>query len=214
MSALDHVDHLVLAVPDLGEGMDLVARVAGVQPAVGGRHPNWGTCNAILALGPGTYLEVIAPDPDAQVPADQRPGIFSTGGGPRMIGWFAKCPDLTSVHAAMLASGGQLGDIQSGSRTLPDGRQLRWQLTDPSVMVMDGVFPMLIDWGDSPHPAVSAPAGCRLVDLQLVHPEAESVMSLLDTAGIASPVQMGPVASISARLETPRGVIQLPQAVI
>ncbi|MEE2907268.1 MAG: VOC family protein, partial [Planctomycetota bacterium] len=154
--------------------------------------------------------ELIAPDPDSDAPAENRPAIFSTLGSPQMIGWFAKCDNLDAAQQATESAGVQLGSIQPGARTLPDGRSLRWQLTDPMVMVYDGIFPMLIDWGDSPHPAASAPVGCRLLELHLEHPKAEAVTTLLAAIGISLEVQTGSVPCISAVIDTPVGTLQLP----
>ena len=206
----DYIDHLVLAVPDLKIAMDEMHQRLGIQPVMGGRHPVWGTWNALLAVGEATYLELIAPDPDNHGTDFHRPEIFSATEAPRMIGWFAKCSQLESARAVLDSEGIQIGDIKPGSRVLPDGRKLQWQLTDPEVMVFDGIFPMLIDWADSPHPAESAPVGCRLLELHLEHPEGGAVTRLLAAIGISIEVQTGSAPCISAVIETPMGTLQLP----
>ncbi|MFO0004298.1 MAG: VOC family protein, partial [bacterium] len=53
----DAVDHLVLGAATLEEGIAWAERMLGATPQPGGRHPQWGTHNALLSLGHGAYLE-------------------------------------------------------------------------------------------------------------------------------------------------------------
>ena len=62
-------DHLVITAPSLAAGIAYVRDTLGVTPEPGGRHPHMGTHNALLKLGPDSYLEVLAVDPEAAAPA-------------------------------------------------------------------------------------------------------------------------------------------------
>jgi hypothetical protein len=45
------IDHLIVGIADLEEGIRLFAELAGVMAERGGRHPSLGTHNALLSLG-------------------------------------------------------------------------------------------------------------------------------------------------------------------
>ena len=95
------VDHLVLAAPSLHVGCRTVEALTGVAPIFGGAHPGAGTHNALLSLGPPTYLEVIARDP-AQADAPPSPlAPADLGDEPRLIAFTVGCDDIDGAVAAL-----------------------------------------------------------------------------------------------------------------
>lgn len=201
------VDHLVYAAPDVDAAVDALERLTGVRASPGGPHPGRGTRNALLALGPASYLEVVGPD--AAQPAPDAPRWFAVDAldAPRLVTWAARVPDLERAAEAARAAG--LGAIAAGARVRPDGVRLAWRFTDPRAVVAGGVVPFLIDWGTSPHPAASAAAGVSLVSLRGEHPEAAHVASLLARLGLPLPVDPGAAPALVATLDTPRGRVTL-----
>ncbi len=206
---LSSVDHLIFAYHDLDEGIQEIEQLLGVRPARGGKHPDWGSHNAILSLGPRTYLEVIAPDPESTVPMTQRPAVFTKPGEHLINGWVAHCSDLEHAHTTAAEAGVRLGATIHGRRARPDGRELKWSITDPRTCAFDSLLPLLINWGDSPHPAESAPGGCRLSELHLEHPEADRLGKLLESLQIPVEVLVGDTPSIVVTIDGPNGSIRL-----
>jgi hypothetical protein len=202
------VDHLVFATPDLNRGIERIEDLLGVRATPGGRHPGRGTHNALLALGTDVYLEIIAIDPEQPDPPSRR--AFELDGlmGARLVTWAAKSTDLDGLRTRAEASGIRLGRVQEGNRRRSDGVTLSWHYTDPSTVVADGLVPFFIDWGTSPHPAITAPQGARLVELHARHPEPASVLNQLEILGVEMSVTRGPRALV-AIIDGPRGRIEL-----
>lgn len=203
------IDHLVYAAPDLDEAVGRLEELLGVRPAPGGSHPGEGTRNAILGLGDGAYLEVLAPDP-GQPPRD-RPLWLGLEGltRPRLTAWAVRASDLEGSRADATQAGVRLGAVLEGSRRRPDGSLLAWRLTDPRQRAAEGLVPFLIDWGASAHPSGSAPRGALLSALRAEHPNPAGVSALVKALGLDLPVTKGPRAALIAVLETARGLVEL-----
>ena len=105
--------------------------------------------------------------------------------------------------------GVSLGSARPGSRRRPDGGVLSWTVTDPYAPRMDGIVPFFIDWGDTPHPARTAPTGCTLVSLRAEHAEAARARAVLSGLGLDIAVTPAATPALVATLRAPRGMVEL-----
>jgi hypothetical protein len=204
-------DHLVYAVPELAAAIEQIEAGWGVRPRVGGKHPN-GTHNALLALGPHTYLEIIAPDPEQQEAQGRSFGLDHSPQSSYLVTWAVATGDLDSTLAAAREAGYDPGEVMSGGRSRPDGVELSWRSTRIAQWPPpgDGVVPFVIEWGaGTPHPASDSPQGCRLVLLRAEHPEPEQIGRMFDALGIGIAVSQASKPALVALVETPRGAQEL-----
>lgn len=208
-NVVGRVDHLIYAAPDLQAGVDAVERLLGVRATPGGSHPGRGTRNALVALGPARYLEIIAPDPAQPNPSGGRPFRIDTLSAPALVTWALKATNLDAEAADALRQHVGLGPVMEGSRNRPDGVLLRWRYTDSRVEVADGVVPFIIDWGSTPHPAQTASRGATLVSLRAEHPDAAHVARMLRAIGVDLPITQAPRPALIATIDSPKGRVEL-----
>ena len=123
------IDHLIYRAPDLAGAVAEVEERFGVRAQAGGKHIGRGTHNALLALGPRTYLEIIAPDPSQPPPAAPRPSGTDRAGRGRLAGWALPCADIDAAVAAARRRGYDPGEVAGMQRATPTGAVLRWRLT-------------------------------------------------------------------------------------
>lgn len=197
------IDHLAIVCARLEEGAAWASDRLGVPLESGGRHETFGTWNRLLSLGPGLYLEVIAPEPGR---APGRPRWFGLDDvrEPRLGNWIVRVPDL---RAALEAAPPDAGEVVPMSRG-----PFRWDIAVPpdGSLPLGGGFPTLIRWhGDPPHGALPD-RGVRLTMLQVTHPDAVSLRAW--TKGMADrrvTFRQGSRVELTARLATPRGEVVL-----
>ncbi len=204
-----HLDHLIVAGPDLAEAVDYVEALLGVRAVVGGSHPGVGTRNALVRLDPGAYIEIIGPDPEQSEPDLPRWFGIDVMAGPRLATWSARTPDLGAAAERARTLGVELGPVSRGGRVRPDGVRLDWHVTDPRADRMDGVLPFLMDWGESPHPSESLEAGCSLVALRGYHPRADEARAVADALGLPIVFEQAPEPRLEAEISTPSSVITI-----
>ncbi|EIJ48968.1 hypothetical protein GWL_02570 [Herbaspirillum sp. GW103] len=201
-------DHLVVTASTLEAGMAWVEQRLGVSmaPRIGGQHVRLGTHNALLSLGEGFYLEVIAIDPQAQTP--DRPRWFGmddlpADAAPRLAHWVARTSDIAAAVAASPIAPGVIEPMQRGT--------LDWLITIAAdgAPACAGVMPSLIQWLSAAHPASALPeCGCRLQQLVLEHPAAQQLQVAWQSIGLADArivLKQAKHASLRAVVSTPQG---------
>ena len=147
------IDHVVVLVADLSAGTRRF-ETAGFSVVLGGRHPAWGTENALIPLADGAYIELLAAR-DPQLAARHRlwsrpDGSLRVGG--EYGGFALETDDLEEdlVRAGEL----RMTAPQTGERQRPDGAVARWR----SAWTDRPGFPFLIEDLTSRSLRVPAPA--------------------------------------------------------
>jgi hypothetical protein len=152
------IDHVVLAVRDLGASAERLWEEHGLRFLPGGRHPRWGTANMIAPLG-NDYVELL--------------GVVEEGVGSKTVlgrklmelsadgdRWFSVCLADDDIDA----TAARLGlDVRPGARTRQDGTEVRWRGAGIEERGDDLWLPFFISW-DVPaelHPG-AAPAEHRV----------------------------------------------------
>lgn len=203
------IDHLVYATPDLAAGVRHIETLLGIQATPGGQHPGEGTRNALVALGPTSYLEIIGPDPEQPPPAVPRKFRIDDLSEPRLVTWAAKGTNLTQLVADARRHGVPIGEVIPGSRRTPGGVLLSWHISNQRAMVADGLVPFFIDWGDTPHPAKSAAAGATLISFRAEHPDPDTARRMLAELKIELPVAKATKPGLVATIAGTRGRVDL-----
>ena len=203
------LDHLVYAAPELERAVDEIERRVGVKPAFGGTHAGGLTHNALLSLGAGSYLEIIAPVSGGKAAAGALPFGLETLDEPRLVTWAVAVEDIERRVEGARAAGYDPGEMMESGRDLPDGSRLSWQLVVRAQPAADGIVPFLIHWMAEPHPSATAPKGCQFLALRAEYPEPESARVMLQALGVDLSVREGTIPRLIATLETPNGRVEL-----
>jgi hypothetical protein len=203
------LDHLIVTAPSLQAGAEELEPRLGVSMATGGSHPGWGTHNALLGLGEGRYLELLAPDPAQPAPSEGRFLGLDERSPVRLATWAARAMDLDDVMRRARALGLDLGAPTEGSRRRGDGTLLRWRVLGAGAPRMGGLVPFFIDWSDSPHPSHALPDGVSLRTLRAEHPDPGPLRAALRGLDLEVEVAAGDRPALIAVLDGPRGAVTL-----
>lgn len=121
---LTRIDHTVIGVPDLGEGIEIYRRI-GFDVRYGGTHPGANTA-AAFAFFEDDYLELRAVrDGDKASASDPFVSFMQRGGG--LFRVTVRSDDLAEDIAAMRRRGVDVEDPMDGELLTADGHTLRWK---------------------------------------------------------------------------------------
>ena len=206
-----NLDHILLGAADLDHGIAWMEERSGVRAIFGGVHPGRGTRNALLSLGPGRYLEIIAPDPQqtSATSGNDMVNRLRTIQEPRLIGWAAHTDDVASLVQKAAAAGIAIENPRDGSRVRPDGKTLQWR-SFALKKDFDGVLPFFIEWNrNSIHPSQDAPSGCTLQHFLIECPAMEDVRSVAGKLGLEVEVKPAQTPFLRARIIGKRGAFEI-----
>jgi hypothetical protein len=124
---LTGIDHVLIACHDPDAAATELEAAVGLGASAGGKHPLHGTFNRLVWVG-DSFIELMGVF-DASLAArswwgKQALKVLERGGG--YLGVVLASDDLASDVSQLRGRGSQLGETESGSRTRPDGRVVRW----------------------------------------------------------------------------------------
>ncbi|MGA2010743.1 MAG: VOC family protein [Solirubrobacteraceae bacterium] len=97
------IDHVIYGTSDLDGAAARIEAELGVPAAAGGRHDGVGTENRIVALGDGSFIELlaIADEREARSSALGAALLAGIAGGDGLLGWAVAVQDVGSVAARL-----------------------------------------------------------------------------------------------------------------
>ena len=202
------IDHFVWGTSDLETGCAEIEALFGVAPEPGGAHPGLGTCNALLSLGPGQYLEVMAPQNPPPESIGERLARLED---PGLVTWVVRQSGL--LHLARAVDDWTHNVQRSGpvktERLTPDGALLSWDLLFLTRHTYAGLLPFFIDWHETQHPSQSAPRGGALSAVSIDAPDAAQLNAIFADLDVEPIAQTAPLSELRAQIETPNGPVLL-----
>jgi len=138
------VDHVTVAGRDLDTMRASLAAVGG-GGEYGGRHGNHATEMALTSFPDGSYLELIALQPDADpkaAAAHEWATQMKNNAGP--CAWAVRAKDLAAEVARLQKAGVDVGAPAPNGRARPDGTRLDWETARVGREPNGTFFPFLI----------------------------------------------------------------------
>ena len=135
------IDHAIYGCADLDAGVRRFETEFGFRVTEGGDHPEFGTKNAIVSVGEGQFIELLAvADATSRHPmVAVLSGLVSDGD--RLVGLCLRPRNLDEVAERLGLA------VMPAERHKPDGSVLRWRLAGVEAALGPERLPFFIDWG-------------------------------------------------------------------
>jgi hypothetical protein len=156
------IDHVSVAGRDV-KAMQAKLAAVGIQSEYGGPHKNHATEMAQTSFPDGSYLELIALQPNADpaaVDAHTWSKKLKEDGGP--CAWAARPKDISAEVTRLQAAGVKVATPERAGRERPDGTRLDWETAKIGSEPNGTFFPFLIH-DFTPRVARAYPSGKPLV---------------------------------------------------
>ena len=178
-----NVDHIMIGVPNLETGMAAFEKATGVKPVRGGVHPGRGTQNALVSLGDGTYLELIAPQAQPDAMTDRVKELRSLTSA-TLLTWAERISDVSAARKKLESAGFTLTPPMPGARNTPAGGHLQWTTFEIATPKIDAA-PFFINWKTQQHPSKTSPSECTMRTFEIADPKAAALNDLLRVTGMS-----------------------------
>ena len=163
---LDHISY-VASHDQISDVVNRIGSQIGTAFIDGGIHPKFGTRNFTAPLLNGQYIEVVCPldhpAPDATAFGQAVKKKAEAGGG--WLTWVFSTSDLADVEEKF---GRKAAD---GSRTRPDGSELKWKQIGVKEIVGSGELPFFIQWLTDNHPSKDGNSVAKISKLVIADDE-------------------------------------------
>ncbi len=205
------IDHIVYAVPNFKKAIAEFEQLTSVKPIFGGYHVSHGTKNALVNLGQGSYLEIIAVDNENKHVSPPRWMGVDFLSKPQVTRWALKSDDLKSDAAILKRYHNKMGELHEGTRKTLSHQTLSWQMVLPLASPEVELIPFMVDWQlTENHPTDVLPkACCKLLDIKATHPQPNEISPVLNLLGLSLPLLKNESISMQITMETPSGIVSL-----
>ena len=204
------IDHIVYGVEDLDEAIVMFKSKYGMDAIIGGRHLRQGTKNALVNLGDGCYLELLAKDHENKLSESDVWMGMDYLSQPKIIRWALKSKDLIKEQKVSKSYNPSMGGLQDGRRKKVDGTVLKWELLMPLSSPEVELFPFFVDWSKSTtHPTTEMPIGGSLQSIAFFHPNPALILPSIKELGLKMDIQQADQIQIQATIIGPKGIFSL-----